>query len=102
MRFQAEHGDVDFITGDYLAEFNLGNIAEAMAAGSHPGYEATAWDGIQQTVDLLAEKKIKLVINGGAQNPKGLALKTQELVFPGSTLHQVGPTLIVPGLETRL
>ncbi|GME23825.1 uncharacterized protein LTHEOB_11148 [Neofusicoccum parvum] len=80
MRFQAEHGDVDFITGDYLAEFNLGNIAEAMAAGSHPGYEATAWDGIQQTVDLLAEKKIKLVINGGAQNPKGLALKTQELV----------------------
>lgn len=80
MRFQAENGDVDFITGDYLAEFNLGDIAEAMAAGSHPGYAATAWDGIEQTIDLLAERKIKLVINGGAQNPKGLARKTQELV----------------------
>ncbi|KAB2578049.1 hypothetical protein BFW01_g9377 [Lasiodiplodia theobromae] len=80
MRFQAENGDVDFITGDYLAEFNLGDIAEAMACGSHPGYAATAWDGIEQTIDLLAERKIKLVINGGAQNPKGLALKTQELI----------------------
>ncbi|OMP82118.1 hypothetical protein BK809_0006428 [Diplodia seriata] len=80
MRFQAEHGDVDFITGDYLAEFNLGDIAEAMAAGDHLGYAATAWDGIEQTVDLLAEKKIKLVINGGAQNPKALAVRTQQLI----------------------
>jgi hypothetical protein len=31
-------------------------------------------------VDLLAEKRIKVIINGGAQNPKGLAEKIQELV----------------------
>ncbi|OJD32249.1 uncharacterized protein BKCO1_400001, partial [Diplodia corticola] len=80
MRFQAENGPVDFITGDYLAEFNLGDIAEAMAAGAHPGYAETAWDGIEQTVDLLAARNIKLVINGGAQNPRGLAVKTQELI----------------------
>ena len=30
-------------------------------------------------MNLLAEKRIK-VINGGAQNPKGLTEKTQELV----------------------
>lgn len=32
------------------------------------------------TVDLLNEKRIKLVVNGGCLNPKGLAEKTDELV----------------------
>lgn len=32
------------------------------------------------SVDLINEKRIKLVINGGCLNPKGLAEKTHELV----------------------
>jgi hypothetical protein len=80
MRYQAELGDVDFITGDYLAEVNIAENAQAHAAGTHPGWEQTAWDGIEQTIDLLNEKRIKIVINGGAHNPKGLAEKVQELV----------------------
>ncbi|CAO2658025.1 Nn.00g072850.m01.CDS01 [Neocucurbitaria sp. VM-36] len=80
MRYQAELGDVDFITGDYLAEVNIAENAQAHAAGNHPGWEKTAWDGIEQTVDLLSEKKIKVIVNGGAHNPKGLAEKVQELV----------------------
>ncbi|KAF1349448.1 DUF1446-domain-containing protein [Lizonia empirigonia] len=81
MRYQAELGDVDFITGDYLAEVNIAENAQAHAAGTHPGWEQTAWDGIEQTVDLLAEKRIKVVVNGGAHNPRGLAEKVQELVM---------------------
>jgi hypothetical protein len=80
MHLQASLGDVDFITGDYLAEVNIAENAQAHAAGQHPGWEQTAWDGIEQTIDLLNEKKIKVVINGGAHNPKGLAEKVQELV----------------------
>ncbi|KAJ4407798.1 hypothetical protein N0V91_003768 [Didymella pomorum] len=80
MRYQAELGDVDFITGDYLAEVNIAENAQAHAAGTHPGWEQTAWDGIEQTIDLLAEKRIKVVINGGAHSPRGLAEKVQELV----------------------
>ncbi|KAF2628900.1 DUF1446-domain-containing protein [Macroventuria anomochaeta] len=80
MRYQAELGDVDFITGDYLAEVNIAENAQAHAAGTHPGWEQTAWDGIEQTIDLLAEKRIKVVVNGGAHDPRGLAEKTQELV----------------------
>ncbi|KAF9692019.1 hypothetical protein EKO04_010139 [Ascochyta lentis] len=80
MRYQAEFGDVDFITGDYLAEVNIAENAQAHSAGTHPGWEQTAWDGIEQTIDLLAEKRIKVVINGGAHNPRGLAEKVQELV----------------------
>ncbi|KAL5421070.1 hypothetical protein PMIN04_005916 [Paraphaeosphaeria minitans] len=79
-RNTAELGDVDFITGDYLAEVNIAENAQAHAAGQHPGWEQTCWDGIEQTAELLAEKRIKVVVNGGAHNPKGLAEKVQELV----------------------
>ncbi|KAG2412980.1 hypothetical protein HFD88_010539 [Aspergillus terreus] len=77
---QATLGDVDFITGDYLAEVNMANNAEAWRAGKHPGYEETAWAGIEQTIDVIAQKGIKVVINGGALDPKALAEKVDALV----------------------
>ncbi|CAJ0549990.1 Ff.00g065850.m01.CDS01 [Fusarium sp. VM40] len=77
---QATLGDVDFITGDYLAEVNLANNATAWRNGQHPGYEITAWEGLQQTIDVIARKRIRVVINGGALDPKALALRVQDLV----------------------
>ena len=32
------------------------------------------------SLDIINEKRIKLVVNGGCLNPKGLAEKTNELV----------------------
>lgn len=71
---------MDFITGDYLAEMNLAEDAEAYRAGKHNGWEDTAWEGIRDSIDVLASKHIKVVINGGCLNPKGLAEKVSELV----------------------
>lgn len=101
---QATLGDVDFITGDYLAgtsvssamslwssdqklirippEVNLANNAQAWRSGKHPGYEPTAWDGLEQTIDIIAQKGIRVVINGGALDPKALALRVKALVSP--------------------
>ncbi|KNG80798.1 hypothetical protein ANOM_010317 [Aspergillus nomiae NRRL 13137] len=102
---QATLGDVDFITGDYLAEVNLANNAEAWRAGKHPGYEETAWQGLQQTIDVIAEKGIRVVINGGALDPRALALKVEALTaeknldicvayVSGDDLYpQVGPNM---------
>ena len=61
----------------------MANDAEAMRTSGHPGWVWTAWDGLQQTVELAAQKRIKIVINGGSLNPKGLAEKTFELVSYG-------------------
>ncbi|KAE8441137.1 hypothetical protein EG329_005849 [Mollisiaceae sp. DMI_Dod_QoI] len=72
---QATDGDVDFITGDYLAEMNLAENAEAYKAGKHPGWVDTAWAGLQQSIEVIAERNIKVVINGGSLNPSGLAQK---------------------------
>lgn len=80
MLAQAMGGPVDFITGDYLAEMNLAEDAEAFRAGKHPGWENTAWEGIRDSLNVLAEKGIKVIINGGCLNPKGLAEKVTELV----------------------
>lgn len=109
-------GDVDYVTGDYLAgkylysfhipcyeifmcvnakrissemdnlikqiylELNMSHNAEAFAAGKHPGYEPTAWDGLQQSMGTIASKRVKVIINGGALNPVGLARKCQDLI----------------------
>ncbi|KAG5292778.1 DUF1446 domain-containing protein [Histoplasma ohiense] len=61
-------------------EMNLAEHAESMAAGQHPGYDPYAWDGIQQSIDAIAVKRIKIIINGGALNPQGLAVESQKLV----------------------
>ncbi|KAE8368015.1 hypothetical protein BDV27DRAFT_142272 [Aspergillus caelatus] len=102
---QATLGDVDFITGDYLAEVNLAKNAEAWRAGKHSGYEETAWQGLQQTIDVIAEKGIRVVINGGALDPRALALKVEALTaekkldirvayVSGDDLYsQVGPNM---------
>lgn len=79
---QAKYGNVDVITGDYLAEFNLALDAEAMRNGTKIGYEQTALDGLTLSLDIINEKRIKVIINGGALNPKALAEKTVEMVGP--------------------
>jgi hypothetical protein len=61
----------------------MANNAQSFQRGEHPGYEQTAWEGIQQTIDVIAEKGIKVILNGGALNPKGLAVKVHELVSTG-------------------
>ena len=102
---QAKYGPVDFITGDYLAgksgwlrciasqrrnptltiplsEMNMANDAEAYRNGQHPGWVSTAWDGLCKSIEMLNEKRIKVVINGGCLNPRGLAEKTHNLASP--------------------
>jgi hypothetical protein len=58
----------------------MANDAEAYRKGEKTGWASTAWDGIQKSIDLLDQRRIKLVINGGQLNPRGLAEKTHELV----------------------
>lgn len=61
-------------------ELNLAENAEAYAKGQHPGYEPNAWDGLQQSMETINAKRIKVIINGGALNPLGLAKKCQALI----------------------
>ncbi|KIW36787.1 uncharacterized protein PV06_11073, partial [Exophiala oligosperma] len=59
MRKQATLGQIDFITGDWLAENNIAQEAAAMDAGTGEGFKKNAWEGLQLTMDVIAEKHIK-------------------------------------------
>lgn len=58
---------------------NLAENAETFKAGTHPGYVDSAWAGLEQSIDVLAERGIKVVINGGSLNPSGLAQRVAKL-----------------------
>jgi hypothetical protein len=70
----------------YELEINMAENAEKYRARTHPGWEPTALDGLTLSLDILNEKRIKVVINGGSLNPKGLAEKVQSLVRKTITL----------------
>ncbi|KAF2794520.1 DUF1446-domain-containing protein [Melanomma pulvis-pyrius CBS 109.77] len=77
----ARDGDVDAITADYLAEFNLAWKAIEMIDRPDLGYEPhflsqLAWNN-GEAARIVAQKKIKIVHDGGALNPRGLAEKVQ-------------------------
>ena len=80
MRKQATLGQVDFITGDWLAENNIAQEATAMEAGTGEGFKKNAWEALQLSMDVIAEKRIKVVINGGGLGPQNMAKRCQELI----------------------
>ena len=59
---QATNGPIDAITGDYLSEINMASNAQAYHADQHPGWEKTAEDGLMQTLEVIATKKLKVRI----------------------------------------
>jgi hypothetical protein len=63
-----------------VIEMNLAENAEAFKTGQHPGYVGSAWEGLRESIDVIAERGIKVVINGGGLNPSGLAAKVSKLV----------------------
>ncbi|EFY95317.1 DUF1446 domain protein [Metarhizium robertsii] len=80
---QAKYGSVDVITGDYLAEANMAAEAEKLAGepdSIETGWVRTALEGLRLTLDLANEKRIKIIVNGGGLNPRGLAIKTHDMI----------------------
>lgn len=78
----ASSGDVDAITADYLAEFNIAWKAIELQTNPELGYEPNfleqlAWEN-GAGAKAVARNKVKVVHDGGALNPKGLARKVDE------------------------
>ncbi|KAF7534536.1 hypothetical protein G7054_g6102 [Neopestalotiopsis clavispora] len=78
----AKSGAVDAITADYLAEFNIAWKAIELSQNHELGYESNfleqlAWEN-GDAARIVAEKRIKIVHDGGALNPTGLAVKVDE------------------------
>lgn len=64
-----------------LVEMNMAENAEAHHEGRHPGYEPFALAGLSESLDLIAQKGVKVITNGGSLNPQGLADKCRMMVI---------------------
>lgn len=69
------------------AEINLAANATAYASGHHPGFEPSALNGLASSLDALATRRIKVAINGGALNPRGLAQRVAALAHEKGLDH---------------
>jgi hypothetical protein len=75
----AQTGDVDFITGDWLSEMNIAWNAIAKAGDPSQGYETGFLSQLEESMDIIVEKKIKVITNAGALNTEALWEKVREL-----------------------
>lgn len=58
----------------------MADNAEAAAASEKPGWIQSAYDGLEMSLDLINEKRIKVIVNGGCLDPRGLAKEVEKMV----------------------
>ncbi len=80
MREMLEGGDLDVLTGDYLAELTMLILGRDQMKDPDAGYARTFLKQMTDALGLAADQGVKIVANAGGLNPAGLAARLQELV----------------------
>ena len=79
MREMLEGGELDVLTGDYLAELTMLILGRDRMKDSSLGYARTFVRQAEDCMGLALERGVKLVANAGGLNPSGLAEKLREV-----------------------
>ncbi len=74
-----EGGDLDVLTGDYLAELTLYLLHKARLKDPGAGYATTFLTQLETVLGTCLDRGIKIVTNAGGLNPAGLALQVRML-----------------------
>lgn len=72
-------GELDYLTGDYLAELTMLILARDRAKNPDRGYAKTFLIQLEQSLGLALDKGVKIVANAGGLNPAGLAAAVRAL-----------------------
>ncbi|GAA1744712.1 acyclic terpene utilization AtuA family protein [Aeromicrobium alkaliterrae] len=78
MREMLEGGDLDYLTGDYLAELTMLILGRDQLKDPSRGYARTFLRQVTDCFALAQEKGVKIVANAGGVNPAGLAEALRE------------------------
>ena len=79
MREMLEGGELDVLTGDYLAELTMLILGRDRMKDSSLGYARTFVRQAEDCMGLALERGVRLVANAGGLNPAGLAEKLREV-----------------------
>ncbi|MET8802818.1 acyclic terpene utilization AtuA family protein [Streptomyces sp. NPDC004546] len=90
-------GEVDVLTGDYLAELTMLILARDRLKDPGAGYARTFLRQLEDCLGLARERGVKIVTNAGGLNPAGLADAVRELAgrldIPVRVAHVEGDDL---------
>jgi hypothetical protein len=79
MREMLEGGELDFLTGDYLAELTMLILGRDRAKDDKSGYARTFLTQLKDCLKLALDKRVTIVSNAGGVNPAGLVEAIREL-----------------------
>ena len=79
MREMLTGGDLDYLTGDYLAELTMLILARDRAKSSDRGYAKTFLVQLEECLGTALDRGVRIVANAGGLNPGGLALAVRAL-----------------------
>ena len=73
MREMLTGGDLDYLTGDYLAELTMLILARDRAKSPDRGYAKTFLRQLEDCLGTALDRGVRIVANAGGLNPAGLA-----------------------------
>lgn len=103
MREMLTGGELDYLTGDYLAELTMLILARDRAKSPDRGYAKTFLTQLEECLGLAHERGVKIVANAGGLNPSGLAdavrALAERLGVPVQVAHVEGDDLLPRAAE---
>lgn len=79
MREMLTGGELDYLTGDYLAELTMLILARDRAKNPDRGYAKTFLLQLEESLGLALDAGVRIVANAGGLNPAGLATAVRAL-----------------------
>lgn len=98
MREMLTGGELDYLTGDYLAELTMLILGRDKMKYPERGYAKTFLTQLEECLGLARERGVRIVANAGGLNPAGLADAVRALAdrlgIPTSVAHVEGDDLL--------
>lgn len=103
MREMVTGGELDYLTGDYLAELTMLILARDRAKSPDRGYAKTFLTQLEESLGTALDNDVKIVANAGGLNPAGLAAAVRALAerlgLPVNVAHVEGDDLVARRAE---
>jgi hypothetical protein len=103
----AEHGRLDYLTLEYLAELTMSILALQKQRHPEAGYAGDFLDVLRQLTPILQRQPgLKIVTNAGGMNPQGCAARARTILaeagLPGRRIAIVFGDDLLPRLDDLL
>ena len=106
MREMLTGGELDVLTGDYLAELTMLILGRDRMKNPERGYAKTFLTQLEECLGLAHDRGVRIVANAGGLNPAGLADAVRELAarlgIPTKVAHVEGDDLTSRAAELGL